>query len=53
MAKKKVNRFKYLIQRFLFSLKNDNYKQFISKIIKFIFLDNKIDLDKFNKERRG
>ena len=47
MTKKKVERFKYLIKRFLFSLKNDNYKQFISKIKKFIFLDNKIDLDKF------
>lgn len=47
MTKKKVSRLKYLIQRFLFSLKNDNYKQFISKIKKVVFLDNKIDLDKF------
>ena len=47
MNKKKVERFKYLIKRFLFSLKNDDYKQFISKITKYIFSDTKIDLDKF------
>ena len=47
MNKKKVKRFRYLIKRFLFSLKNDDYKQFISKITKYIFSDTKIDLDKF------
>tara|TARA_Y100000389_G_C17443374_1_gene510042 strand:+ start:1223 stop:2134 length:912 start_codon:yes stop_codon:yes gene_type:complete len=39
-------RIKYLINRLVFNLKNENFITVIKKIIKTIFTSNKIDLDK-------